>query len=209
MQLLSQVGEYLAARTAEFDEIPAERKTQLQALAEFVSQKKAADEPAKMTFICTHNSRRSHLSQIWAAVAAARYGISNVETFSGGTEATAFNPRAVAALKRAGLSIESDACKDNPRYQVKFSDDHASLTCFSKVYSSHPNPQSGYCAIMTCNSADRSCPSVPGAASRMAISYEDPKVADDTDQEAAKYDERCAQICREMMYAFSKVESDG
>jgi len=159
-----------------------------------------------MTFICTHNSRRSHLSQIWAAVAAAKFGIMDVETFSGGTESTAFNPRAVAALERSGLAIESDASEDNPRYQVTFSKTLDPLVCFSKVYSSDPNPDSGFCAIMTCDSADRSCPTVSGSSTRIAIPYEDPKVADGTDQEAAKYDERCAQICREMLYVFSKVQ---
>ncbi|MBL7187331.1 MAG: hypothetical protein ISS70_13500 [Phycisphaerae bacterium] len=29
--------------------------------------------------------------------------------------------------------------------------------------------------------------------------------SDGPDQEAAKYDERCKQICREMLYVFSQV----
>ena len=205
VELIPEVAKYMNERIEEMDQIPEPRKQLLGDLARFVSQRNAAQKPIKLTFICTHNSRRSHLAQIWAAAAAARFDLSSVESFSGGTEDTAFNPRAVAALRRAGLKIASDDRGENPRYAVTFAENREPLVCYSKVFSSPPNPQSDFCAIMTCSSADRSCPNVHGAAARIAIPYEDPKVADGTAGEAAKYDERCAQICREMLFAFSLV----
>jgi arsenate reductase len=163
-------------------------------------------EPAKLTFICTHNSRRSHLSQIWAQVAAEYYGLVGVETFSGGTEATAFNPRAVAAMQRCGLKIiADDPAATNPRYSVYTSDSATPQVCFSKAYGDPPNPSKGYCAVMTCSQADNACPLVMGCHLRIPIRYEDPKVADDTGFEAQRYDERSAQICREMLYIMSLV----
>ena len=48
------------------------------------------------------------MAAIWARVAAYRAGFTEVETYSGGTEITAFNPRAVAALRRAGFRVEGD-----------------------------------------------------------------------------------------------------
>ena len=198
--------EYVAARVAEVDEIPTERKAELQKLANYIEEKLAANQPIKMTFICTHNSRRSHMGQLWSAVAAKHYGIKNFQSFSGGTEATAFNPRAVAAMKRAGMEIEEEYRVENPLYLVKFSPDDAPQTCFSKVFDKDPNPESGFCAVMTCSSADKACPIVQGADERVAIPYEDPKVADNTPEEAAKYDERSRQIAREMLYLFSQVE---
>ena len=202
-----ELAKYIDARSAEVDQIPAERKAQLREFAAYVDKCLTTSKSCKLCFICTHNSRRSHMSQLWAAAAAAHYGLDGVSTYSGGTESTAFNPRAVAALKRAGFKIAQTTKDDNPVYHVRFSDDAYPLTCFSKVYNQAPNPKEGYGAVMTCSHADAACPTVYGAAERFAITYEDPKVADNTPEEAAKYDERCAQIARELLYAFSQVKA--
>jgi len=157
----------------------------------------------KLNFICTHNSRRSHLSQVWAQTAAYYHGI-EVETFSGGTEATAFHPNAVAALQRAGFEIKNPG-GDNPRYEVQFNEEVAPMICYSKKFDEDPNPQSDFAAIMTCSEADEACPVVFGADQRIKLFYEDPKVADGTPQGASKYDERCRQIAAEMFYVFSNI----
>ena len=197
---------YLKQRLTEFDAIPEKRKADLTKVADYIRERLAKSEPAKLTFICTHNSRRSHLSQIWAQVAAEHYGHIGVETFSGGTEATAFNPRAVAAMQRCGLKIiADDPASTNPRYSVYTSDSATPQVCFSKVFGDPPNPSKGYCAVMTCSQADDACPLVMGCDLRMPIRYDDPKVADDTESEAQRYDERSAQICSEMLYMMSLV----
>lgn len=197
---------YLQARISDSDTIPSERKADLEKLAEYVRHRLAKSVPARLTFICTHNSRRSHLSQIWAQVAAEYYGLDGVETFSGGTEATALNPRAVAAMQRCGLKITAkDPGAANPRYRVETSDSSTPQICFSKAYDTPPNPTRDYCAVMTCSQADEACPVVMGCDLRMPIRYEDPKVADDTECEARRYDERSAQICTEMLYLMARV----
>lgn len=205
-KLYPDVQAYVALRASEFDQIPPERKQELQQLANYVGGCIAKGQDAKLTFVCTHNSRRSHLTQIWTQIAAAHHGVNHVQTFSGGTEVTACNPRTVAALKRCGLrfSIKVES-SSNPHYAVAFSDREPPLICFSKVFNRAPNPSSNYCAVMTCSHADQSCPVAIGCDLRLAIRYEDPKVSDDTPQEAATYDERCAQIAREMLYAMSLV----
>ncbi len=198
--------QYLSNAARRFDVIPSERKEELAKVADYIRERLLKSEPAKLTFICTHNSRRSHLAQIWAQVAAEYYGLFGVETFSGGTEATAFNPRAVAAMQRCGLKIvANDPSADNPRYSVYHSDSAAPQVCFSKAYGDPPNPGKGFCAIMTCSQADDACPLVMGCDLRIPIRYEDPKVADDTEFEAQRYDERSAQICSEMLYMMSLV----
>jgi arsenate reductase (thioredoxin) len=200
------LAKYVVARTAEFDHIPADRRAKLDELAAYIRMQRDAGESVRLVFICTHNSRRSHMAQLWAAAAAATYGIVDVETFSGGTEATAFNPRAVAALERAGFEIKTSAPADvNPKYLVRLSPDSDALECFSKIYDQAPKPTSDFCAVMICSAADEACPSVPGATLRLAIPYDDPKVADGTPDEAATYDVRCAQIAREMLFAFSRA----
>ncbi len=201
----AKLATYVQARQAEFGQIPASRRTELDGLAGYVEECLQAKKPCRLNFICTHNSRRSHLAQLWAATSAAQYGLTGVWTYSGGTEATAFNPRAVAAIKRAGFQVRKTTEDTNPVYHVSYSDAAAPLTCFSKVFNQSPNPKSAFCAVMTCAQADQACPVVHGAAARLAIAYEDPKVADGTPAEATRYDERCRQIAREMLYVFSRV----
>jgi protein-tyrosine-phosphatase len=200
---------FIQARIAEFDEISPDRKEQLEQLAGYVQRCVETHEPCRLNFICTHNSRRSHMSQLWAATAAAYYRVPGVYTYSGGTESTAFNPRAVAALGRAGFQIAKTTEDRNPVYHVRFNDTAHPMTCFSKVFNQAPNPKAGFCAVMTCSHADKACPAVRGATARFAIPYEDPKVADNTPNEASKYDERCRQIAREMLYLFSNVKLSG
>ncbi|MDB5348709.1 MAG: arsC [Schlesneria sp.] len=200
------VQKYLEERAGEFDQISDERKVALQKLADYVSSRAQAGKPARFTFICTHNSRRSHLSQIWAAAAADFYNVPGVESFSGGTEATAFNPRAIAAVERAGMKVEKTEEGKNPQYAVQFREPQTPLICFSKVYKDAPNPNADFCAVMTCSQADKNCPIVAGCSLRVAIPFEDPKVSDDTPEERATYDARCQQICREMLYVFSHAK---
>lgn len=184
--------------------IPADRRERLKEIAAFIRRQLDAGKPARLTFICTHNSRRSHLGQIWAAAAAHYFGLENVETFSGGTETTAFNPRAVAAIRRAGFRVEAPG-GDNPRYLVHMADEAPPLICFSKKFDDPFNPREDFAAIMTCSDADQNCPLVPGAGFRMPITYDDPKEADNTPEETHRYDERCRQIAAEMFFLFSRV----
>ncbi len=205
--LYAPVKSYIAKVTQEFDQIPAERKKALKKLALFVESKVKAGENAQLLFICTHNSRRSHISQIWAQTAAAYYDIPQVASFSGGTESTAFNPRAVKAMQEAGFKITEVNAGDNPTYAVQYAEDAQPITAFSKQFSHKTNPSENFCAIMTCSEADKNCPIVPGASLRIALPYEDPKNFDGTAQEAEKYRERAHQIAREIFYAFSLINA--
>lgn len=188
-----------------FIQIPNERKELLKQFAEYITNKLKDGKDVNPTFICTHNSRRSHISQIWAQTAAEYYGIPNIKCYSGGTEATAFNPRAVKAMKKAGFKIEKQDDSDNPVYLVYYSDEKEPLECFSKIYSDNYNPQKDFAAIMTCSDADENCPVVFGAEARFPIRYDDPKEFDGTDLEEEKYNERVEQIGREMLFIFNKI----
>jgi arsenate reductase len=202
MQLHPELNTYVDALQQEYKLIPEKRKSQLQALARYIADKK--DQSVALNFICTHNSRRSHLAQIWSATAATYFGKENIQNFSGGTEATAFHINAINALERAGFQI-SKAEGENPVYEVSFSEEASPMECFSKVFHHPVNPTSGFAAILTCSDADENCPFVPGAEWRLPLTYEDPKQADGTPQEAARYDERVKQIGREIFYAFNQL----
>ena len=190
---------------SEFDLITAERKVLLLKISDYIQQKLDSGLPVNLIYVCTHNSRRSHFGQIWAAVAANYYNITNTQTFSAGTEATAFHPNALKVLRDIGFVVVQENEAKNPNYTVKFGAPSDYVTCFSKTVNNPSNPQSDFAAIMTCSDADENCPFIPGVELRIGTTYEDPKAFDGTDLQNEKYLERSLQIARECLYVFSKV----
>ncbi len=192
----------------EFSLIPDKRKRILRKLRKYISHKFQDQQTPQLVVICTHNSRRSHLGQIWLAVGGHYYGLPPLKTFSGGTEATAFNIRAVNAMKKLGFDITTKTQKspDNPIYQINWLKEETPYVAFSKKYDTPPNPAKDFGAIMVCTSADKGCPIVAGADFRLALPFDDPKAFDETPLESAKYTERSRQIGREMLYVLSRVK---
>jgi arsenate reductase len=186
--------------------ISEERKQELQILIDYLQSKKEVGLAIRLNFICTHNSRRSHLSQVWAQTLAAYYNVPNVNCYSGGTEATALFPVVAKTLDNQGFKISALSEGSNPVYSIKFSKNEPAVIGFSKQFSNAFNPQSEFAAIMTCSSADKGCPLVNGCDKRIAIMYQDPKVSDNTPQQAATYLERSLQIATEMKFVFAKVK---
>ena len=187
-----------------FDTITAERRAILQVLINYVQAKIDKNETINLNFICTHNSRRSQFSQIWAQTAADYHGIS-AHCFSGGVEVTAFNERAVASIQRMGFAVSSTG-SDNPKYSVSYDENSSKIVAFSKVFDDPENSAENFAAIMTCSHADENCPFIPGTEERIPVRYEDPKAFDDTPEEANKYDERSIQIATELFYVFSQIK---
>ncbi|WP_178984135.1 arsenate-mycothiol transferase ArsC [Winogradskyella helgolandensis] len=187
------------------DSISTGRKTILQPLIDFVQQKVSNNDTINLNFICTHNSRRSHLSQVWAQTMASYFDIKNVFCYSGGTEATALFPVVATTLKNTGFQIERLSNGSNPIYSIKYSKNAHPIIGFSKTFDDEFNPTSVFAAIMTCSSADKGCPFIGGAEKRIPITYEDPKAFDNTPQQLEKYNERSLQIATELKYVFSNI----
>ena len=205
-KLYKAVDEYCSTLESEFDKISDERKADLADLGAYIASTRNEGNDVSLTVICTHNSRRSHMGQVWLQVAAAYYGVGNVRTYSGGTEATAFNPRAVAALDHAGLKVNRLNDGDNPPYDLSYGKGFEPMTMFSKKFDHRMNPTSNFAAVMVCSQADEACPIVPGANARFSIPYEDPKVSDGTSEEEETYQARSRQIAREMFYAMQQAK---
>ena len=186
--------------------ISEERKRILQPLINFIQQKNNNKEPININFICTHNSRRSHFSQVWAQVAATHFNIPNVTCYSGGTEETALFPKVVETLTNQGFIVLKLSETANPIYAIKYSDNILPVIGFSKKYDNLFNPISKFAAIMTCSQADNGCPFIAGAEERIPITFEDPKISDNTAEQTKIYTERSLQIATEMFYVFSKIE---
>ncbi len=187
--------------------ISEERKAILQPLTAFIQSKVSKDQEIRINFICTHNSRRSHLSQVWAQTMAYYFNIKNVFCYSGGTEATALYPMVADTLRNSGFEVNTISEGNNPIYSIKYADNAHPIIGFSKRLDDDFNPKSKFAAILTCDSANEACPFVPGAEKRIPITFEDPKAFDNTLQQAEKYNERSLQIATELFFVFSQINS--
>ena len=187
--------------------ITPEREQVMNDLASWIRERQQKKEPTELIFVCTHNSRRSHMSQLWAQAAAEYLNIGNVQTYSGGTEATAFNPRSVRALSTHGFVItDTQERSKNPIYETKIGEKNTSILSFSKKFGHEYNPKENFAAIMVCSDADSKCPFVPGAQTRVSLPYIDPKIADNTPQETETYLAKSDEIGREMLWLMSLVQ---
>ncbi|MGA6119514.1 low molecular weight phosphatase family protein [Sphingobacterium anhuiense] len=182
------------------------RKSTLQPLIDYIQDKVTAGSAININFICTHNSRRSHLSQVWAQIAAAHYQIPNVTCYSGGTEETALFPKVALTLENAGIAVSIISNSENPVYAFKYDENALPIIGFSKKYDSPFNPESLFAAVMTCSQADRGCPFIAGAEKRIPITFEDPKISDNTAEQHEVYRNRSLQIASEMFYVFSQIK---
>ena len=185
--------------------VSPERQEILQPLIDFIQSKVSQGKTIRLNFICTHNSRRSHLSQIWAQTMAFHFGLKDVFCYSGGTEATAMFPKVAETLTNQGFAILKLSQESNPVYAVKYNENEPAIICFSKKFDDDFNPIREFAAIMTCSSADEGCPFIAGADVRLPIRYDDPKAFDGTDLMNAKYAERSLEIASDMYFVFSKI----
>lgn len=171
-----------------------------------VERYKSCEIPA-LNFICTHNSRRSHIGQFWGAVLPYWLGLPFVNSFSGGTEVTACHPNTLKALAAFGVEVNILTEGVNPHYELKLGAEIPAIEAWSKLYSDEANPKQNFAAIMTCTSADVGCPFVEGASVRISLPFTDPKHADGTPSEAEAYQHTIQEIGQVMLAIFQQVKA--
>lgn len=186
------------------ENIQGERKKVLEQISSFIVDKAKQDEKALLIYICTHNSRRSHFGQIWAQVLADFMKLNHVETFSGGTEETVCHPNTLKALQSIGFEINTTNTVNNVKVSITNGD--KIMQAWSKVYDTPENPQTGFCAILTCSEADNGCPFVIGAAKRISCPYDDPKQADGSAQESDAYLQTSLLVAAECWYVMDHAK---
>ena len=204
--LNSDLLKYCSSLSSELNQIPSDRKEYLNELVSYITEQQKAQKAINLVFVCTSNSRRSHMAQVWSQIASYYYDVKNVSTFSGGTEKTKVNKNALLALEKSGIVLQSHQQSENPVWLASTGVKFTPMVLFSKVYTDSTNPSQNFGAVMVCAEANESCPIVPGADFRIGLPYQDPKAFDNTPQQNEKYDERCRQIAREMFYVFSQIK---
>src|SRR5690606_29148135 len=152
MKLLKPIQEFIEA--LDTANLPEERKNVLQPLIDYIISKKTEEKPIQLNFICTHNSRRSHLAQIWTQTMAEYFRIKNISCYSGGTEATAVYPMIIETLENTGFEISKEGDNKNPIYSIKYALEKSPIIAFSKKYDDEANPAADFAAFMTCSPAD-------------------------------------------------------
>lgn len=75
-----------------------ERESLLIEIANTITETYLDRQKININFICTHNSRRSQLAQVWAFFAINYFQLPIFFSFSDGTEATKFHRNAVKIL---------------------------------------------------------------------------------------------------------------
>lgn len=182
-----------------------ERKDLLLRIAETIAKEYALQEVVHLNFICTHNSRRSQLGQVWSFYAAHYFNL-NIKSYSGGTEVTAFFRNTVKALQKTGFTFQlEDFSHQNPKYIISFPDTNKSIFGFSKLYNDEENKEP-YIVLTTCDSADKNCPFIPTATFRFHLPFVDPKYSDGKPNQEEIYLETSRQIAAEINFIFSNVK---
>lgn len=179
----------------------------LQKIAEKIAENyKSNDSQVSLNFICTHNSRRSQLGQVWSFFAANYFDL-NITSYSGGTEVTAFHRNTVRTLKDVGFNfLVEEYSHQNPVYRVSFNKPSNYILGFSKTFDDAVN-KAPFIAITTCDSADENCPYIAEATSRFHLPFVDPKHSDNTPDQQATYLKTNAEVASEIYFIFKTVKS--
>lgn len=218
--MYEKTRQHIDLLTTQFDMIDAAHQKPAEEFVDWVVTNYQPGQSLGVIVICTGNTRRSMLGATMGNIAAAYYGLPNIRFYSGGTDPDAFNPRTIATLKEIGVEIEPTGQEaprgskgnPNPIYRVTWGEKLEARE-YSKKYNDPTNPQEGFAAILVCSEADKDCPKVIGASTRIAVPYLDPKAFDGTPIEAANYAERRDDIGRfmlsVMMQARRRLELEG
>ena len=182
-----------------------DRKKILLKISETVAREYTENNVVNLNFICTHNSRRSQLGQVWAFYAANYFNL-NIHAFSGGTEVTAFYRNTVKTLQAVGFDFKIvEFSHQNPKYLISYKESTRSIFGFSKRFDDETN-KNPFIAITTCNNADKNCPFIPTAIERFHLPFVDPKFSDGTPEQSATYLKTNEQIAAEIFFIFTEIK---
>jgi thioredoxin type arsenate reductase len=112
----------------------------------------AVGRPARVLFLCTHNSARSQMAEGLMR----HLGGAEVEVFSAGTEPGSVRPEAIEVMRARGIDISGQYSKSVQEYLG----------------------QSFDYVVTVCDRAKESCPIFPGQPEQIHWSFDDPSAVD-------------------------------
>ena len=185
------------------EDIPALRRSHLGVVAGMLRAELRRRPALEVMFICTHNSRRSQMSQAWTTAIAHALGL-QLTVSSGGTGPTGVHRSVSRALREHGFEVD-ETSPESCRWLVEFAPGAPPIELWSKRWDAAGNPRQNFVTIANCAAAEESCPTIPGALGRLAMLYEDPKVSDGTERELETYLSVCRQIGMEISWVLGEV----
>jgi arsenate reductase len=159
--VLAEQRRTIARQRADLDRLEAElidlESTIAAARRATTKEDRVSDAPISVLFVCTHNSARSQIAEALLG----RYGGSDFEAHSAGTEVTRVNPYAVRVLAEAGIDWSGAR---------------------SKAITEFLDRRFDY-VITVCDRARETCPVFPGSSNTLHWGLDDPSETDGTDEE--------------------------
>jgi arsenate reductase len=199
---------YCQTLSGEFAEVPDSTGKRLREAGNYIINRGKDGLDINISFVCEHNSRKSHMGHVWTQMAVQYYGMENISCYSGGTTPTYVNERIITALGNAGFRIsERGIAGYGPKYHLDYGNEAQGIEIFSKRYDHQMNPDTNYLAITLCYNPEECCP-ITGGDLQLTIPYEDMQPFDSTPQEEEMYDKQCRQIARDMFYMIGYVNEN-
>jgi protein-tyrosine-phosphatase/DNA-binding transcriptional ArsR family regulator len=138
--------------------------------------------PARVLFLCTHNSARSQLAE--GILRQLTHG--RVEVFSAGSEPSSIHPEAVRVLESFGIDPSQQHAKHLDQYR---------------------NQPFDY-VITVCDRVRESCPVFPGDPERIHWSFPDPAAIEDEGQRRQAFDQTATQLMTRIRYLLILIERE-
>ncbi|MBC8111544.1 MAG: hypothetical protein H7Y04_10830, partial [Verrucomicrobia bacterium] len=204
-QLLPGLHEYVAEITSKLRDaglIPSYRRLILHDIATYVINNFLENQFSNLLFVCTHNSRRSQLCQVWGQIAAFHYDLPLVKCFSGGLETENVSEKILQTLEHAGFHVDNPETQNvyNPQHKVYYSTEFDYISLFSKPYNDAGNPKNNFCTVMNCTPSGEKYQQIDGSKLNVSLIYQNPKDNDDKPDETQVYKQISYKVSLEMFY---------
>ena len=167
------------------------QKDRLELIANELNKK--IKETNVLVFLCTHNSRRSQICEVWGSIFSLIYK-KEILINSAGTIKTSVHKEIFNVLKKCGVSV-------NENEEIAFKN----LLIKLKSKTLDQIDAKKFIAIMTCSDAEKSCPIDSRSVKNINMFFKDPKVYDNTKYMEEEYLKTNSNIAEELNYIFKRI----
>ena len=167
------------------------RKKRLDNIASVINEN--LNKTRSIVFLCTHNSRRSQICEVWGKVFAEIYR-KKININSAGAFKTVVHSQVYESIVKCGLVVDN-------KKEIFF--DKKKFKLNSKTIDSLT--MKNFIAVMTCSNAEKSCPNDPRSIRNIKMFFNDPRIYDETDKMSREYLNTTIYIAEELNYIFKNI----
>ncbi|MFD1294284.1 hypothetical protein ACFQ5N_10590 [Lutibacter holmesii] len=174
----------------------------LESIATAIVQTLKQNKTVNLNYISTNNSQRSQISQVWSTYAAHYFKLSNINSFSGGTNVTSFHRKTVKTLQKVGFTFKIiEFSHQNPTYAIGYHNYIKPILVFSKLYNHDLNP-SPFFAI-----TNNAFEIIPEAIQQFEMPFNNINNFEHSINKAEEYAALNKQIAGEIHFIFHRVSA--